>query len=133
MTKRILIAAGAMGAFSVILGAVGQHFLAGNISEKSMTYYEISYTFMMYHTLALLALTFMNRYVKRSYLKIVFYLFIVGIILFSGTLLLSSLKEVTGMGIGPLSKLTPIGGLSLIVGWIMIVFSGVTYKHKKRH
>ncbi len=133
MTKRFLITAGIMGAFSVILGAIGQHFLAGNISDKSLTMFEIAYTFIMYHTLALLALTFMNRYVKRSYQNIIYYLFVIGIIMFSGTLLLASLKDVIGFGIGPLSKLAPMGGLLLIIGWVFIIFSGLNYKHKKRH
>ena len=133
MTKRFLITIGILGAASVLLGAVGSHILEGNIPEKHLNMFNIANEFMMYHTLALLGLTFMNRYVSRSYLNTIYYLFVVGIILFSGTLLLGSLKEVTGFGIGILSKLTPLGGLLLISGWVVLIIAGLNYKHKKRH
>lgn len=133
MTKRFLITVGIMGALCVLLGAVGSHFLDGNIPEKHMKMFEIANQFLMFHTLALLALTFMNRYVKRSYLNITYYMFLIGTIIFSGTLFLASLKEVTGFGIGALGKLTPLGGLLLIIGWLTIIVSGMSYQHKKRH
>jgi len=122
-----------MGSLSVLLGAVGSHFLEGNIPAKHMNMFNTANQFLMYHTLALLALTFMNRYVKRSYQTTIYFLFVIGIGLFSGTLFLASLKEVLGFGIGSLGKVTPIGGLLLIIGWLTLIASGLTYKHKKRH
>lgn len=133
MTKRFLITIGMMGALSVILGAIGSHILNGNIPPNHMEMFNTANQFLMYHTLALLGLAFMNRYVSRSYLNAIYFLFVIGIALFSGTLLLVSLKEVIGFNLGFLGKLTPIGGLLLIIGWIVIVFAGVNYKHKKRH
>ena len=133
MTKRFLITIGTMGFVSVLMGAVGSHILSGNISEKYLAIFNTATQFIMYHTLALLGLTAMSRYVSRSYLNTIYYFFVIGIILFSGPLYIISLKEITGLSIDFLSKLTPIGGFLLILGWITIILSGITYKHKKRH
>lgn len=133
MTKRFLITVGIMGAISVLSGAVGAHILSGNISEKHMDIFNIANEYLMFHALALLGIAFMNRYISRSYLNTIYYLFVIGVILFSGTLFISSLTELTGFSAGSLNKLTPIGGILLFAGWIVIIFSGVNYTHKKRH
>ncbi len=133
MTKRFLITVGLMGALSVILGSFGAHILSGNIPEKDLHLFNVANDYLMFHTLALLGLAFMNRYVSRSYLNIIYYLFVIGVILFSGTIFISSLKELTRFSPGGLSKLTPIGGLLMVAGWITVLLSGVNYQHKKRH
>jgi len=132
MTKRFLVTVGIMGAISVVSGALGAHILSGNISEKHMDIFNIANEYLMFHALALLGVAFMNRYVSRSYLNSIYYLFVVGVILFSGTLFISSLTELTGFSAGALAKLTPIGGIMLFAGWIVIIFSGINYTHKKR-
>ena len=89
MTKRFLITVGLMGALSVILGSFGAHILSGNIPEKDLHLFNVANDYLMFHTLALLGLAFMNRYVSRSYLNIIYYLFVIGVILFSGTIFIS--------------------------------------------
>ncbi|MFK5854639.1 MAG: DUF423 domain-containing protein [Bacteroidota bacterium] len=131
MTKRFLVTVGIMGALSVILGAFGTHILSGNISEKYMSTYSTANEYLMFHALALLGLSFLNRYLSRSYLNTIYYFFTIGIVLFSGSLFIISLKELTGFGVGSLGILTPIGGLLLMAGWITLIFAGVSYKHSK--
>lgn len=133
MTKRFLITIGFMGAISVIFGAVGAHILNGNIPNEHLEMFNTGNQFLMYHALALLGLAFMSRYVSRSYLNAIYFLFVIGIGLFSGTLFILSLQEVVGFDISYITKLTPIGGILLIIGWIVIIFAGVNYQHKKRH
>ncbi len=133
MTKRFLITVGLMGAVSVLLGTFGAHILSGNIPQIDLDLFDVANEYLMFHTVALLGLAFMNRYVSRSYLNIIYYLFVIGVILFSGTIFIGSLKELTGFSLGGLSKLTPIGGLLLVAGWITIILSGLNYHHKKRH
>lgn len=133
MTKRFLITVGLMGAISVIFGAFGAHILSGNIPDKDLHLFHVANEYMMFHALALLGLAFMSRYISRSYLNIIYYFFVIGVILFSGTIFISSLKELTGFSLGSLSKLTPIGGILLVAGWITIITSGINYKHKNRH
>lgn len=132
MTKKFLITVGILGVFSVIFGAFGSHLLNGKISDENMRVYNIALTYQIYHTIALLAMTFMNRYISRQYLNVIYWLFVVGIGLFSGSLFLISTQEVSNLIIGPIGFLTPIGGFSMIAGWFVVIFVGVTYQHKKR-
>lgn len=132
MTKRILVTVGILGLISIILGAFGSHLLNGKISEVNMSIYQTGLLFQIYHTLALLAITFMNRYVSRSYINIIYYFFTVGVALFSGSLYVISTSEVTNIIIGFMGFLTPLGGISLALGWATLIFVGVTYEHKKR-
>jgi uncharacterized membrane protein YgdD (TMEM256/DUF423 family) len=131
MTKRFLVTIGIMGALSIIFGAFGTHILEGNISDNYLKTYNTANEYLMFHTLALLGLAFMNRYVSRSYLNTIYYFFLVGIILFSGSLYLISIKDITGFSMGSLGIITPVGGLFLLSGWITLIFAGASYKHTK--
>ena len=131
MTKRFLVTIGIMGALSVIFGAFGAHILNGNISDSHLSTYNTANEYLISHALALLGLAFMNRYISRSYLNTIYYFFVIGIILFSGSLFLISLKELTGFGMGSLGIITPIGGILLFAGWITLIFAGASYKHNK--
>ena len=132
MTKKFLITVGIFGVISVIFGAFGSHLLNGKISEENMRVYNIALTYQIYHTIALLALTFMNRYISRSYLNVIYYFFVFGIGLFSGSLFLISTQEATNLIVGGIGFLTPIGGICMLIGWLVLIFVGVTYQHKKR-
>jgi len=132
MTKRILITVGISGGLAVILGAFGSHLLNGNISEGKLEVWDTAVHYQMFHTIALLGITFMNRYLKRAYISTIYYLFFIGIILFSGSLYIISISELTGFSSGPLAYVTPLGGLLLIIGWAYIGLSGLTYEHNKR-
>lgn len=132
MTKKFLITVGILGAISVVVGAFGSHLLNGKISDENMRVYNIALTYQVYHTLALLAMTFMNRYISRRYLDIIYWFFVVGVGLFSGSLYLISTQEITNLIVGFIGFLTPIGGISMMCGWFVIIFVGITYQHKKR-
>ncbi len=69
MTKRFLVTIGIMGAISVLMGAVGAHILEDNISDKYLNMFNTANEFLMYHALALIGLTAMNRNVSRSIFK----------------------------------------------------------------
>jgi len=73
-----------------------------------------------------------NRYISHQYLNFIYWLFVVGIGLFSGSLFLISTQEATNLIIGSIGFLTPLGGISMIAGWLVVIFVGVTYQHKKR-
>lgn len=122
-----------MGGLCVIMGTIGAYVLYGNISEEYMNTFNVANEFLMFHALALLGLAFMNRYVSRSYLNTIYYFFVIGIILFSGPLFISSVKELTGFAPSFLNKLAPIGSILLISGWITLILTGINYKHKKRN
>ena len=130
-TKGFLITIGISGALSVLLGGFGSHLLSGNISQSRLELWDTAIMFQMFHTLALLAITFMNRYLKRYYVQMTYYFFVIGIIFFSGPLYLVSIAELFGANLSVARFITPIGVLILTVGWIFITVAGFTYKHNK--
>ncbi len=132
-TKGFLITIGISGALSIMIGGFGSHLLNGNISEAKLEMWDTALMFHMMHTLALLAITFMNRYLKRYYVQMVYYFFVIGIIFFSGSLYLNAILDLNGINFSAYKYFTPIGAILLIVGWVFIIVAGITYKHNKQH
>jgi uncharacterized membrane protein YgdD (TMEM256/DUF423 family) len=114
--KWLFLAAGLSGMISVVLGAYGAHGLRGKISAELLSTFQTGVDYQIYHSLALL-ITCMLAYQwpETQLLRWSGGLFLVGIVLFSGSLYLLSL---TGLKIfGPI---TPLGGLFLISGWLLL-------------
>lgn len=132
MTKRYLVTVSISGLWAILMTLLLTLIFSGEISAEKQSLYNTALMIHLIHTVALLSLTFMNRFVSRSYLNILYYFFTVGIVLFSGSLYLISIEELTKLIIGFLAYLVPLGGISLLGGWFVLLFTGVTYKHKKR-
>ncbi len=132
MTRKYLVTVAILGLWGTIMAILGALVFSGKMDPANNSNYNLAISIHMIHVIALLSLTFMNRFVSRSYLNIIYYFFTAGIILFSGALYIQSTEDLTNLIIGFIGFLIPIGGLSLIGGWVIILFTGVTYKHKKR-
>ncbi len=117
------------GVLAVVLGAFGAHSLAGILAEKQLDTFKTGSQYHFYHTLALLGVAILLRNKpEHKYLKWAARFFLIGILLFSGSLYLLACKDIFQLGamtkiIGPV---TPIGGLCFIIGWIMLAL----YKEK---
>ena len=108
------------GLLAVLLGAFMTHSLQKSITEELLSTFQTGVTYHMYHSLALLAVGLLNLQFPHSrLLKLSAYSFLLGIILFSGSLYSLTLTEVRGLGI-----ITPIGGIFLILGWIALCLFG---------
>ena len=132
MTRKFLTITSVLGLWGVLMAMLSAIFFSGNMSPDNHNDFNTALNIHLVHTVAILAITFMSRFVSRSYLNAVFYFFVIGILLFSGSLYISSTSELTNIIIGFMGSLVPIGGLSLLAGWMVLLFAGVTYKHKKR-
>ena len=101
---------------SVMLGAYGAHGLKSRLSEDLMNTFQTGVEYQMYHSLALLIAGMLAyQWPETQLLRWSGYLFLVGMIMFSGSLYLLSL---TGLRIfGPI---TPLGGLVLIAAWLLL-------------
>ena len=121
MHKNFIKTAAFIGAFSVVLGAFGAHQLASFLSPKAMAIYETAVRYMFYHVFALLAVGMLHQYFPNKLLKVSGNLFIVGMVLFSGSLFLLVYKDAMNI---PLLKwagpITPIGGACFIAGWVCL-------------
>lgn len=132
MTKKYLITVAILGLWGVSMAMLGTMVFTGKMTPENQSLFNTAIGIHMIHTIALLSLTFMNRFVSRSYLNIIYYFFALGVFFFSGALYVNATQEITNIIIGFMSNLVPLGGISLLLGWMVILFTGVTYKHKKR-
>jgi len=109
-----------LGTLAVILGAFGAHSLEQIISPESLETFETGIRYHFYHTI-MIALTgvLLQQQDKKSW-RIAAWLFASGIVLFSGSIYLLSIREIVNLGswLGPI---TPIGGTLLIAGWISLL------------
>ena len=112
-----------VGGLGVALGAFGTHGLRGNMEPHLMEAYQTAVQYQLIHALALIgvALTIVLLGPKPSFV-ISAYSFLVGIILFSGSLYVLALTDMTSLGL-----VTPLGGLCLIVGWLSLIIGGLRH------
>lgn len=96
-----------------MLGAFGAHVLRDVLGESERATYELAVRYQMYHALALLAVGVIERLwgVSRAS-RCSTWAFVVGVILFSGSLYLLSLSGLKWLG-----AITPFGGVALLIGW----------------
>lgn len=130
MKKRIIITASVFGVLAVIAGAFGAHALAGVLSPQNLQIWHTGVEYQFYHIAALGLLSTLTRY----RIKIIFhcyYLFTLGIILFSGSLYLLSCSTLIDISwLQTLGAITPIGGLLLIAGWVTLGIAALKIEYK---
>lgn len=124
MYRQALIAGTLFAMLSVILGAFGAHALKAVLTEDLLRSFETGVKYEMYHSLALLAVGIAYAHKPHKFLRIASVLFILGIILFSGSIyLLVALKSNGQIGLGGFGILTPIGGVLFIIAWLLMLLS----------
>jgi uncharacterized membrane protein YgdD (TMEM256/DUF423 family) len=108
------VLAALFGATGVLLGAFGAHALRSEMSARQLETWQTAVSYQMLHALALLAIFLLARSRKRAetLLTVAGSAFVAGIVMFSGSLYALCLGA--GSLIGPV---TPLGGVSLVVGW----------------
>lgn len=122
MEKKIIITALILGMISIILGAFGAHALKKVLQPEQLVSFETGVRYQMYHALFLLFVgNFSWLALKEK--TIVFYLVLVGIVFFSGSIYLLSTSALTGLKARFLGPVTPIGGLFLIVSWCYLLYA----------
>lgn len=127
MNKKILITASILGVIGIILGAFGAHILKELITIESQQTFETGVRYQMYHALLLLFVGGTNL-VRQRIKKIVYYLTVVGVILFSGSIYGLATNMLTTFDFKIIGIVTPIGGLLLIISWICLFVNFVKLK-----
>jgi len=128
MHRTFLKTAALLGALSVILGAFAAHKLKELLTPDNLSTFETAVRYQFFHVFALLAVGILYASFPSAKMRWSGYLFIVGIILFSGSLyLLSYIKYSGATGWNWIGAITPFGGAAFIGGWLML-FLGVSKK-----
>jgi uncharacterized membrane protein YgdD (TMEM256/DUF423 family) len=118
MEKSFLLLASILGALGVALGAFGAHALENRLSADLLSTYETGVRYHFYHALALLGVVaVISRWPEAGAAVWAGWLFVVGILIFSG-----SLYTLAFTGIRWLGAITPIGGAAFIAGWLCLAW-----------
>ena len=122
MENRITITGLFFGVTSIILGAFGAHALKNYLTPEQLISFETGVRYQMYHALFLLFLA-KNESINLKTKKTVYYLISIGVILFSFSIFLLTTKNVTSIDFKFLGPITPVGGLLLISGWMILLIN----------
>ena len=114
MDRTFLLTAAVAGFLAVALGAFGAHGLRGRLSPDMLAVFETGVRYHMYHALALLATSALAARLERRAVVAAGWLFVTGIVVFSGSLYLLAVT-----GIRVLGAITPIGGAAFIIAWAL--------------
>lgn len=123
MHKLYLALGSVVAGLGVVLGAFGAHKLK-EIAPESVPAFQTGVQYQMYHALALLIVGILFEKFPLKSMSWAGACFLIGILLFSGSLYALSLLKATGkVGLGGIGIITPIGGLFFIAGWICFVMA----------
>lgn len=123
MHKSFLAAGALFGGLGVALGAFGAHGLQNITSDEKIIHgYQTAVQYQVYHALALLATAIIFDKIPDRFLKWAGICFIIGILLFSGSLyLITFLKIQESSAIKIVGPITPLGGVFFIAGWLCML------------
>jgi uncharacterized membrane protein YgdD (TMEM256/DUF423 family) len=114
---RLFFGLGAASAFiAVAAGAFGAHALRARLSPELLAVFETGARYQMYHALGLIAVGWAVARWPGSLTHWAGWLFVVGTLLFSGSLYALALSGVRWLG-----AITPLGGVAFLVGWLCLV------------
>ena len=118
---RFFLICGALAAgLAVALGAFGAHGLKSLVTESQIESFEVGIRYQMYHAL-LLMFVGLAGFLSIKTKKTLFYLVLVGIVFFSGSIYGLATNDYTAFDFKSIALITPIGGLLLIISWLVLL------------
>lgn len=117
-----IVFAGISGAVMVAMGAYASH---GTLDEQARAWLQTGAQYGLWHSLALLAVAAVALRAPGRWLPYAAAAFAAGILLFSGTLFLRALLDWAWI-----SNATPLGGICLIAGWLLLAAHGATLRRE---
>ena len=124
MNELVLTFGGIYGTLAVIFGAFGAHALKRTLDTDQLKSFETGVKYQMYHSLLLIMLGISFPFVEISQV-IMGWCFIMGIFFFSFSIYGLVLSSSRGKKFKFLGPVTPLGGLFLVVGWILFTINAV--------
>ena len=125
MPRFYLTVTAVYGFLTVALGAFGAHILSTHLSSRMMDVWEKAVNYQMFQTIAIGLTAALALHSPTKWLVYAARLFTAGTLLFSGSLYLLAVTD-----IGKLGMVTPFGGVSLLVGWVMLLMHSLTMTRK---
>ncbi len=136
MRKTFIRTGSLLAGLGVAIGAFSAHLLKEHITTAQMETFQTGVRYHLIHALGFLMIGVMLYFRRTKWLLRAGWSFVIGIVLFSGSLYLLSVRDLLSAPIEWIGFLTPLGGLFFIAGWIGIFLStyesNELYKHKSR-
>ena len=123
MNKTIFRTGILLGILAILFGAFGAHGLENLIEAEAVKTFETGVKYQMYHALFFLFLSNLVQLSEKSK-KLVFYIILFGVLLFSFSIYLLATNSLTSFDFKTIGFMTPIGGLLLVLGWIVLGYRG---------
>ena len=109
-----------LGALGVAAGAFGAHALESRLAADRLELFELAARYQMIHALALLATGLAADRWPSGLINTSGWLFVIGTLIFCGTIYALAFGAPRILG-----AVTPMGGLSLIVAWVLLAIAAV--------
>lgn len=119
--KGYIIIASLFAALAILFGAFGSHALKERLGAQSLEVYDIATRYLMFHALGIFLIALLGFQLPKESLETPVIMMIFGTSIFSGSLYLIAMLDFKKLGM-----VTPIGGLLLIVSWLLLAYN--TYK-----
>lgn len=117
LSRFFIVIGAALAALSVIIGAFGAHALSAQLTERGAAIWDTGVQYQMLHSVALIIVGILLLLLNsKKFLHFAGFAFLIGTILFSGSLYLIALLTIKNLGL-----ITPLGGLFFVVGWLLLV------------
>ncbi len=117
--RKWLMIASTIGFMCVVFGAFAAHALKGALTEAAQHQFELGVRYAFIHAMAMIATAFSQPFAGRpEHLESAARLFLLGIVLFSGSLLLLAIT-----GVKYFAYFTPLGGLAFLAAWLYLGLS----------
>ena len=117
MDRTFALAGALLALVGVALGAFGAHALSDRLTPRDLDIFESGVRYQMYHALALIGVAWAVTRWPGGALTVAGWSFIVGVLVFSGSLYLLVLTDTRWLG-----AVTPIGGVAFLVGWAALAW-----------
>jgi uncharacterized membrane protein YgdD (TMEM256/DUF423 family) len=116
---RTFFSIGSVSAFlAIAAGAFGAHALRGKLTPEYLAVFETAARYQMYHALGLIAVAWALARWPGVLTQSAGWLFVVGTVLFSGSLYVLSLTRIRWLG-----AITPLGGVAFLAGWLLLALA----------
>lgn len=116
--KWLMLIATLLGFLAVAAGAFGAHALKPKLQESQLSIFEVAVRYQMYHVFAIFVAVWIASHFPSLISQLSGWFFLIGTLIFSGSLFLLVFTSYRFFG-----ALTPIGGLTLLLGWLSLFIS----------
>lgn len=120
MNKKLLVTGGILALLGIVLGAFASHGLKDVLSQESIRSFETGVRYQMYHAFMLLIVGSLKFLTEKQKSRIL-YLVLTGVLFFSVSIYFLSTSSIHGFDLSSIGFMTPVGGLILIISWVVFI------------